>query len=89
LLGVHKAGVMSLENIYNYGPIKTHYEFIIISKISRSWPSGCNAMKFYSWVPQRDLLLCCQDSKVAGSSEYWYPTPKSIFRVENSYLPKR
>jgi hypothetical protein len=26
---------------------------------------------------------------VAGSSEYWYPTPKSIFRVENSYLPKR
>jgi hypothetical protein len=88
-LGIHKTGVMSLENIWKYGPVKSDYEFIIISKISRSWTSGCNAMKSDSWVAQRDLLLCCQDGKVAVPPKYWYPTPKSIFRVENSYVPKR
>jgi hypothetical protein len=36
-----------------------------------------------------NLLFCCQDSKVVGPPEYWHPTPTSIFRVENSYLPKR
>ena len=64
-------------------------EFIIISKISGSWPSGCNAVKYDLWVPQRNLLLCCQDSKVAGSSKILVSNTNSIFRVEKSCLPKR